>query len=774
MFSKKFISATHPYATYEKSVAAPYLRRSFTLTSAPEKADFTVTGLGFYKLFVNGKDITKGLMAPYISNDNQMVYYDRYDLTPHLTKGKNTLGFLLGNGFHNCIGGNIWDLDLADYRSAPKLAFALELSVGGEQQRIEADETVVTHPSPLLFDDIRCGVHYDAQKELPGWAEPDFDDSGWTPALPVEPARGDAVLCTAEPIRVYEELSPVSITPGVLLAPYRHRPEPMPSETFYNSAEDDAKEGYLYDFGQNNAGIFRLKIKGTKGQRLVLQMAERLDDKGRPDFSNIGFYPDGYSQRDIYICSGKGEEIFVPDFTYHGFRYVWVTGITPEQATKDLLTYLAASSDLKRRGDFSCSDPMVNQLWEVSLRSDRANLYYFPTDCPHREKNGWTGDASMSAEHMTLKLGMETTYKNWLASIRGVQRQDGALPGIVPTAGWGFQWGNGPIWDSVAFNLPYYTWLYRNDTDIIRDNMEMMMRYLNYVLTKRDKNGLIHIGLGDWCPVGKGCDAYDAPLELTDSLAVMDCARKACVMFRAVEAELQASFADSVYAALRRDIRRHLVDFNTMTVAGSCQSSQALGLALGLFDPAEKSEAFTRLVEFIEQRDEHLDTGYFGARYLFPVLSDFGEEELAYRMITRTDAPSFGYWIKNGATTLYESFDRDGGCSASLNHHFWGSFTGWFMKTMLGIRVNPLETDAKNVDILPKFIEELEYAEGYYDTLCGKLSVRWERKGGHIQLTLEVPEGLYGSVALPFGYRFGDNGHACRSLASGSFTVDRL
>ena len=770
MFSKKFISATRDFAAYEKAVAAPYLRRSFQLETVPEKAEFTVTGLGFYRVFINGTDITKGLLAPYIGNDDEVVYYDRYDLTSYLHTGKNTLAFLLGNGFHNCIGGNIWDLDTAFYRSAPKLAFSLELSDGTV---IEADEKVRVCPSPILFDDMRCGVHYDARKEKDGWQNPDFDDSDWKEAFSVEPARGKAILCEAEPIRVYDEISPVTITPNVTLAPYHHREDHMPEKTFYDSAEDDAKEGFLYDFGQNNAGVYRLKIKGEVGQRIVLQAAERLDEQGRPFFSNIGFYPNGYSQRDIYICGGK-EETFIPDFTYHGYRYLWVSGITKEQATKELLTYLVAGSDLKTRGDFSCSDKMANRLWEISLRSDRSNLYYFPTDCPHREKNGWTGDASMSAEHMTLKLAMEKTYSDWLISIRGAQNEEGALPGIVPTAGWGFEWGNGPIWDSVAFNLPYVTYRYRGDKKIIRDNAEMMMRYLHYILTKRDERGLLHIGLGDWCPVGKAPSEYDAPLEFTDTVCVMDCAKKAVEMFRAVGYTEQAAFADTIYTSLRGAIREHLIDFSTMTVLGSCQSAQALAIALNVFEPSEKSEAFTRLIEFIEMREEHLDTGFYGARYLFGVLSDFGAEELAYHMITRTDAPSFGYWAEKGATTLYESFDRDGQCGASLNHHFWGEYSAWFMQVILGITVNPKLTDPKNVDIAPKFLEKLEYAEGYYDTVCGKLSVSWKRESEGISLSLTVPEGIYGAVKLPFGWRFEQNDHAYGALVSGNYRLKAL
>ena len=465
LLSKKFVSATTAdnYATYQRTVPAPYMRKSFLLDKLPEKAEITITGLGFYKLFINGEDITKGICAPYISNSDQIVYFDNYDIAKYLVKGKNTLGFILGNGFQNCVGGAIWNLDIGTYRSAPKLSFAVELTTDGKCETIEADETVVTHDSPIVFNDLRCGVHYDANLEICGWNLPDFDDSKWKNAIKVETPRGEFILCKAEPIKVYKELAPVSIEGGVSLEKYYKRNDVIDcKECFYDSSEDDASQGYVYDFGEVNAGLIKLRIKGEKGQRVVLQLYERPNRiSGKPDFTNLHFFPEGYVQRDIYICKGGDEEIFVPDFLYHGYRYCWVTGITEKQATKDLLTYLVASSDLEKRADFKCSDEITNKLWDASLRSDLSNFYYFPTDCPHREKNGWTGDASVSAEHMVMKLGVDNSYKAWLASIRKAQRYDGNLPGIVPTGGWGFDWGNGPIWDSVLFNLPYYIYLYR-------------------------------------------------------------------------------------------------------------------------------------------------------------------------------------------------------------------------------------------------------------------------------------------------------------------------
>ncbi len=771
IFSEKFIKATEEYCDYSRYVPAPYMRRSFVLEKAPEKAEITLTALGFYRLYINGTDITKGILAPYISNSDQTVYFDNYDITKYLTAGKNTVAFILGNGHQNCFGGHVWHHDMVRYRSAPKLSFAIE----ADELVIEADEKVVTHPSGMLLDDIRLGVHYDARCEIDGWNLPEFSDSDWKPAIVTEPARGEYVLCIADPVVVYRELSPVSVTENVKFAKYAPRKNYTEDigSSVYDSTEDDSKFGYLYDFGENNAGIFRLKIKGEKGQRIVIQACEILDENGCPSAQNIDFYYPGFAQRDIYICRGDGEEVFVPDFTYHGYRYLWVTGITKEQATKELLTYLVAGSQLETMSDFSCSDDITNKLWQAGMRSDRSNFYYFPTDCPHREKNGWTGDAAISAEHMTLKFDLDKTYRAWLHSIRNAQGRDGAIPAVIPTGVYGFAWGNGPVWDSVIFALPYYTYIYRGKTEMIKENAHMMMRYLSYITTRRDSRGLIEIGLGDWCPAyGDHPGDYDVPLIFTDSVATMESARMASVMFEAVGLTLQAEFAKNIYREMREAIRRHLIDFSTMTVHGACQSGQAIAIALGVFDECEKSEAFTRLLEFIAECDNHFNVGFYGARYLFHVLSDFGEEELAFEMITRTDFPAYGYWIANGSTTLRESFPKPGSrVGQSHNHHFWGNITAWFTKTIVGININPDNTDPAFVRIKPHFISKLEHAEGYYDTVCGRVSVSWKRDGCDILLDITAPEGISGEIILPFGYRY--NRKSYLKLTSGTIRLTK-
>lgn len=430
MFSTRFIAATKEYSTLEKRVPAPYLRRTFEVSGAVKAAKLTVCGLGFYELFINGRRLTKGLIAPYVSNPDDILYYDEYDVTAELRAGRNALGLLLGNGMLNCPGGQIWDLQLTRYRSAPKAALALQIETeDGEKICIEADEAFRCAPSPILYDDLRAGEWYDARREIPGWNLPEFDDGDWSPVLPAETPRGECRLCQAEPIVTTHELTPVEVRRGRLRdGDYVHPGLPViPME-----GVEAEKSGWLYDFGVNAAGLCRLKIKGKPGQKIVLQFAETLDENGEVDLRGMSFLPAALDHRDVYICKGEGEEVYTPSFTYHGFRYCLALGLEDEQATPDLLTYQVMNSDLAVRGDFTSSSETLNRLQQATRVSDLANFYYFPTDCPHREKNGWTADAALSAEHMLLNFAVETSYREWLRNICKAQRDDGALPGIVP------------------------------------------------------------------------------------------------------------------------------------------------------------------------------------------------------------------------------------------------------------------------------------------------------------------------------------------------------
>lgn len=420
---------------------------------------------------------------------------------------------------------------------------------------------------------------------------------------------------------------------------------------------------------------------------------------------------------------------------------------------EDAVTLVEMHSDLQARAGFRCSDEVLNKLQEFTRRSDLANFFYFPTDCPHREKNGWTGDASMSAEHMLLNLTAEKSLKEWLANIRAAQTEAGVLPGIVPTGGWGIVWGNGPAWDSVCVNLPYYIYKYTGDKEVILENVSMIMRYLCYAFSRRREDGLVAFGLGDWMdPNWRDGRDIASPLEVTDSIMLYDMAKKAAFLFAQADKKAEALYAAGIAAELRQAIREHLINPSDMTVAGACQTSQAFAIAAGIFEEEEKIQAQKRLVEIIHRDGDINACGMIGLRYLFHVLSDMGEQELAYHIITSQHPHCYGYWVANGATSMWESFKTiDDPETDSKNHHFLADISSWFIQAAAGLKFNPNADDINYVEISPSFIQALTFAEAYFDAKNGRVQVHWERKESQISLTVILPAGMRGKLILDPG-----------------------
>lgn len=761
-FSDYFIKATDKFNELDAPVAAPFFRKVFDLPDFPAtSADLIICSPGFYTLHINGKEITKGALAPYISNPDDILYYDKYEITQYIRKGKNVIGIWLGNGFFNDPGGHIWDFDRAVWRGSLRVAVNAEIryisgeTTGGDEEivSIRGDENFLTAPSPILSDDYRCGETYDARFEIPGWdSDPDMDTSGWICAERAEIPRGEKRFCEAEPITVKRILKPVSVS---------YLPEQYGC--------------HLFDFGVNASGVCKLKIRGKKGQKLTMYHGEILNDEGRLDRTNIGFPQNSAElndliQKDTYICKGSTEEdgsyeTYVPRFVYHGFRYVEVHGLEAEQLSEDTLEYLVMNSDLREVGGFECSDEVANELQNMTRVSDLANFYYFPTDCPHREKNGWTGDAALSAEHMLLNLSVEKSLKEWLRNIRKAQADDGSLPGIVPTSGWGFAWGNGPVWDAVLTWLPWEIYRFRGDRSVLEENATSIFRYLSYIAGRRDAQGLVAIGLGDWCPPGRLAHDYESPLILTDSVMVMDIAKKAAGIFDILGMEIHKVFAGRLAEEMREAIRENLIDRVTMTAAGNCQTSQAICIYYGVLDESEKEGAVKVLLDQIHKAGDHITTGIVGGRVIFHVLSDAGYADLAYKMITRPEYPSYGNWILRGATSLWEDFKPENAAPNSRNHHFWGDISNWFISVLAGIRVNPEVTDPNKVIIKPVFIEALDSCKGWHEIPAGKVSVEWERGKDSgtfaetvsmIELEVEVPGGCEVSIEMPKGWIISD------------------
>ena len=743
-YPKNFIRAAADHNTFEKHVPAPCLRRTFEAVGGMGR--LVITACGFYELYLNGERCTKGALAPYISDTDHILYYDVYDLP--LKAGKNVLALLLGNGLQNDPGGYIWDFDRLPDRGAPRVALKLTWEGGS----IESDTSFRTAPSGITFDDYRFGEHFDARLEEMGWTEPDFDDSHWGYAIPAPAPRGEARVCEAEPIVVTQELKPVAIVP-----------------------EGD---GFRYDFGVNTAGVCRLEVSGRPGQQIDLVHGEWVKPDGTLDLERIWFHREEhlwqrdlpFLHRDIYICRGEGKEVYTPRFTYHGFRYVLVTGITAEQATPELLTYLVMNSDLRERGGFRCSDETVNRLQEITRRSDLANFYYFPTDCPQREKNGWTADASLSAEHMILNLEVERSYREWHRNIRKAQNEEGQIPGIIPTCNWGYD--TGPAWDHVLAELPYQVYKYRGDKTMILEGAGSFVRYLHFLTTRMTPEGLIDYGLGDWCPTGREAGDHVAPRIFTSSVMAMDMAKKMAFLFEEVGMLPQRDFAASVAGRLRAAVREQLLDFGTMTAIGNCQTSQAMAIHYDIFEKGEKAAAFEKLLQFIRESGGKMDVGVLGARVLFHVLAESGYAELALELIRGPEFPSYGYWLECGATSLWENF-FPGDVADSRNHHFWGDISHFFIRQLAGIRLNPTGRDVNRLDIMPRFVASLDRAEGWHLAPAGEIRSAWVREGDLIRLELQIPEGMTGRILPEPGYSFADGFHI-KPLASGTWLLKKL
>ena len=740
---EKFIRASDRYTDGDEHISAPYIRRAFDLDFKPEYARIYITTPGFYELFVNGERITKGYLAPYISNPDDFITYDEYDVANLLKKGKNAIGIILGNGFANqsVVG---WDFDKASFRAPLCVSMTLTANDGDKSYVLNSDESFRTAPSPITYDMYRYGTHYDARLEIDGWCEADYDDSLWDTVTEADAPHGKIVKCTAEPIVLQEQIKPLS---------YKKVGDFCYLKTAYRGGEDvefsRVSEAYLYDFGVSRSGVCKLKIRGSRGQKIVMRHGEKLTDDGDFTLNSIYTYnPNRLDfipnfQTDIYILSGKECEIYIPSFTYHGFRYVLIEGLTDEQALYDTVTFEVISSDIKRRSDFECDNATVNTLYGMTLAADTSNFHYFPTDCPHREKNGWTGDITASAEQLLLSFDCKESLKLWLKSLRHAQLESGMLPGIAPTSGWGYKWGNGPFWDASAVVVPYTVYKYDADEQILRDNADMIAKYLRYVKSMRNSDGLVSIGLGDWVQPYNRKIGILAPLELTDSMTVYNVSKKAETVFRIIGRKDDEAFARELKEEIFSSVREHLIDKETLTAAGNCQTSQAMLLYYGVFTQEQRQGAYERLIEIIHRDGDRLMCGVIGLCHIFDVLIDGGDGDLAMKMITRPDEPSYGAMIKRGATALCESLEENG-LNESENHHFLGDILRIFLSRIAGLKVNPDLKSKNSLEFSPRPVRSIDYAKAEYSFDGARAVLGYKRQGEKILFFAEIPSGVMG------------------------------
>ncbi len=705
--------------TDANSNPAPRLRRVFQLDGKIKQARAFICGLGYYELYVNGQKVGDHLLDPGYTRYDRRALYVTYDVTDQLKVGANAAGVILGNGWFNCHTKAVWNFHQAPWRAAPRLLLHLSIDYTvGRRETIVSDESWKCSTGPIVFDSIYGGETYDARLEKPGWTTVGYDDSNWEGVKLVAAPPGKLAAQMMPAIKAHETLKPAKIS------------EPKPGV-------------FIFDIGQNLAGRAELTVSGPAGARVQMRYGERLFPDGTLDARDIEQHvkklgPEQQHQTDTYILKGNGRETWHSRFTYHGFQYVEVTGF-PGQPTVDSLRAHFLHSAVPKAGEFTCSNPLLNRIQRAADWSFLSNLQGIPTDCPHREKNGWTGDAHLACEQAQFNYFPAPVHQKWINDLGNEQKSTGQLPGIVPTSGWGYDFGSGPAWDSAFLLIPYYEYLYYGDTENFRRHYDGMKRYVDY-LTSRARNGIVSIGLNDWAPWKTRTEAgiTDTAYYYVDAKIV---ARAAELLGKQDDARKYTDLAAGIKAAFNRRFYQP----ETALYDNGSQTALSCALYQGLVEPEKKARVLANLVAAVEKANNHIDTGILGAKYLLNALLENGRADVAYRMVAQDDQPSWGWWLGQGATTLWEQWNG----TESRNHIMFGDVSAWFYKALAGIQPDPQSPGFKHFDVTPHVVGGLTSARGEYNSIRGKIISDWQVANGEFRQQLTIPANSTATVSLP-------------------------
>ncbi|MBP5639802.1 MAG: family 78 glycoside hydrolase catalytic domain [Victivallales bacterium] len=702
---------------------APYLRKTFVLDEVPSKAIAYVCTPGWHEFYVNGQKADDRVLSPCVSQFDVHDSYIEYDITSLLRPGKNAIVALLGNGLYNPITKTHWNFPNAPWRDYPKLLCDV---VADGKLVAKSDASWKTIPSPIRFDQMRNGEHYDFTYEIPGFADPDFDDSNWKAPNLCFPPGGILIREDMEPCRVCERIKPVSI-----------------KQIFFHR--------WIIDFGKNLTGWVEIKLrtteKTTKKVWARIQYVERVKWGDLPDGEHIGSYVDGEFQTDhIYLRPEPGLTTWHPHFTYHGFRYACVTiddySVAIDQPTTTIESIEACfiHNDFARVGTFESSSEMLNKLQAATVQSYLSNFTGIPTDCPHREKNGWTGDARLAAETGLWNYDASLAYRNFIQILVDTQRPSGELPGIAPSAGWGYNWGNGPAFDGVLFELAWQNRAFRGDMAIIREHHAAMKLYLQFCESMANDD-LVGFGLGDWTPV---FPSHVPDIRLTSTAIAYECAKRFEVFSTLLGMLDDAAYAKRLADSFKNAIQRTF-DNHDGSWANDSWTALACILHYHLCNEDQAQPLADRLVLKIRENGHKVDFGNIGSKIVPRAISEYGYADDAFELITQPEFPGWGNWIVRGATSLWEDWRG----TESLQHIMHGDISAWMYEYVAGLKPNFFHPGFKQFTIKPEFIKKLNHATATYESPFGHIASSWKRNGNKIDCTFEIPEGSTADIILP-------------------------
>lgn len=710
-----------PWGTLKASpsirpLACPLLRKEFHVRGDVRRATVYASALGNYHLHINGRSVGNDYFTPDWTDYKKRAYYNTYDVTELVrSNGPNAIGAVLAAGWYS--GGVGWGCQHFRYGDQPRFLAQLEIELAdGTRETVVTDASWKITFGPYLEGEFLAGETYDATKEIAGWDEPGLDDSSWeSPAVAASiPAKLGAFPGVT--VQKTSVLQPVKIT------------EPKSGE-------------YVYDMGQNFAGFARLKVRGPAGTKVVLRYAEALDSDGTIYTKTLR----NARATDTYVLKGEGGEVWQPTFTYHGFRYVEVTGY-PGKPSQDAVVGIAIHSNTPLVGAFECSNPMVNRLYQNITWTQRANFISVPTDCPQRdERLGWSGDAETFVRAATYNADVAAFFTKWLVDFEDGQAADGAFPDVAPfVAG---QKGI-PAWADAGTICPWTIHTVYNDKRLLAKHYHAMAKWVEHCC--KNSNNLLRPakGYGDWLSINA-----DTPLDVIATAYFAHTTRLTADAARVLGKNEDAQ----TYNELFRQIKEA---FNTAYVAsngrikGNTQTCYLMALAFDLLSQQHRQEATKHLVADIESRGTHLSTGFVGTSMLMPTLSATGNTPLAYRLLLNDTFPSWGFSIKHGATSIWERWDGwtpekgfQDPVMNSLAHYSFGAVGQWMFQTVAGI--DTAEPGFQKIVIRPQPAEGLTWLKASYRSLHGRIATEWKSDRDKLLLTVTIPANTTATIHLP-------------------------
>ena len=683
------------------------LRRSFKPWKTIKKAELRICGLGFYELTINNKKVGDAEFAPLWSDYDKSIFYNLYDVTSYLQLGDNEIRVLLGNGFYNEQGGRYHKLRISF--GPPTLKFFLYVIYeDGMRERLLSDENWEWAPSPIVFNSIYGGEDYDAR----------IEPTGWKPVVIQEAPKGLLRKQIAKPVKIMEQF-PVKKT----------------------LRKDSLM---VLDMGQNLAGYPEITVSGKCGQYLKITPAETLTPEGLCNQKQTG-RPHYYT----YILKGEGKETWHPRFSYYSYRYLQIEGDI--KVLKDIKSCFIYNS-AQRIGEFECSNPLINDTHKLIDRAIRSNWQAVWTDCPAREKLGWLEQDWLNGEALVYNYDAQSMIEQTMQNIVDAQHEDGSMPEIAPeytqfTGSWAKPFQESPEWGGAIIALPMLYWQHYGDLSLAREYYEPMKRYINY-LASQDSAYILKMGLGDWYDYGPGRAGFsqNTPMPL---VATAHYYQWMCYMYVLAK---QLGKRDEAYAFnqraenIRQAFNREFYDAKRKTYGTGSQCSLALPLYLKLVPEKDYQAVLQNLIKDIHAHGDRLTTGDVGNRYLFYTLAKNGYRELLYKMLNHYDVPGYGYQIKKGQTTLTEQWNPDHG--ASMNHFMMAHIENLLIPDLLGIQRN-----GDLIEIAPHPVGDLTWCKGSTMSAHGKVSVSWKIKKDKFIMDIDIPEGGFADVYMPYSDR---------------------